>query len=99
MNEKHENGNIYKMNDITYTITYNGSTIEPLCRRMARHSGCYKTYKNGGKWNLVTVYKIVDEFGPASCKIELVELCPCASTLELQRKEWNSQRTVVALIK
>ena len=83
----YKNGKIYQITDISYTLTYYGSTIEPLCKRMARHRSNYKTYKNAGKGDNITVYKIFDEFGIENCKIELVELCPCASKMELERKE------------
>jgi hypothetical protein len=35
----------------------------------------------------VSVYVIFDEFGVENRKIELVELFPCASKMELERKE------------
>ena len=87
MTNKYENGKIYKIIDISYTQTYYGSTIEPLCNRMSKHRSNYRIYKNGGDMNNVTVYKIFDEFGVDNCKIELVELFPCDSKMELERKE------------
>ena len=87
MNNKYENGKIYKITDISYTLTYYGSTTEALCRRMVKHRAAYKAYKNEGKGKHVTAYKLFDEFGLENCKIELVELCPCASKMELERKE------------
>ena len=35
----------------------------------------------------MSVYAIFDEFGVENCSIELVELFPCASKMELERKE------------
>ena len=90
MNNKYENGKIYKITDIAYTLAYYGSTIEPLCKRMGRHRGCYRKYKNKGDGDNITVYKIFDEFGLENCKIELVELCPCASKMELEKKKENT---------
>ena len=87
MNNKYENGKIYKITDISYTLTYYGSTIESLCKRMGRHRWTYHKYKNTGDVSYVSAYKIFDEFGLENCKIEPVELCPCASKMELERKE------------
>ena len=87
MNNKYENGKIYKITDISYTLTYYGSTIETLSQRMGRHRSYYRTYKNKGDGVNISVFKIFDEFGLENCKIELVELCPCASKMELERKE------------
>ena len=36
---------------------------------------------------MITVFNIFDEYGPDNCKIELVELYPCNSKIELERRE------------
>ena len=36
---------------------------------------------------MITVFNIFDEYGPDNCKIELVELYPCNSKMELEKQE------------
>ena len=86
MENKYQNGKIYKVVDNGYNKTYYGSTIEQLCKRIGKHRGHYKEYKKGNE-HRVTVYDIFDEFGVENCKIELVELYPCNSISELKRRE------------
>ena len=92
MTSKYEQGTIYKICDSAYTKCYYGSTIEPLCKRIARHRSMYRKFKSEGG-HKVTVYTLFDEFGIDSCKIELVELFPCASKMELEKKEGEYIRT------
>lgn len=87
MSNKYEQGKIYKVCDIAYTRTYYGSTIEPLCKRMGKYRYKYHKYKRGEGRDNITVFMIFDEFGIENCKIELVEIYPCASKMELMRKE------------
>jgi hypothetical protein len=54
---------------------------------MCNHRYDYQRYKKNGQKGDVGVYKIFDEFGVENCKIELVELFPCASKMELHKKE------------
>ena len=86
MENKYQNGKIYKVVDNGYNKTYYGSTIEQLCKRIGKHRGHYKEYKKGNE-HRVTVYDVFDEFGVENCKIELVELYPCSSITELRRRE------------
>ncbi len=87
MTNKYEQGKIYKVCDVSYTMAYYGSTIVPLCKRMANHRYNYRQYKSNGEGDNLSVFRIFDEFGIDNCKIELVELFPCASKMELERKE------------
>ena len=86
MSNKYEQGKIYKICDIAYSKCYYGSTTDSLCRRMCKHRYGYKRSQNG-EGGIVSVYTIFDEFGVDNCKIELVELLPCASRIELGKKE------------
>ena len=87
MANKYEQGKIYKICDISYSFTYFGSTTEPLSKRMSRHRSDYIRYNNKIRRGHTAVYKIFDEFGVTNCKIELVELFPCNSKIELNKRE------------
>ena len=85
---KYQQGKIYKIVDNAYTKTYYGSTTSTLSTRMGQHRSCYKRWGEGKKgYGYVSSYEIFDEFGIENCKIELVELCPCNSKEELERRE------------
>ena len=86
MSNKYEHGKIYKFCDVAYNLAYYGSTAETLCQRMSRHRSGYRQYKSG-KCEKCTSYDIFDEYGIENCKIELVELYPCASKIELKKRE------------
>ena len=83
---KYHNGKIYKITDVAYTECYIGSTIQPLCNRMADHRSDYKSYKNCRKVYCYS-FMLFDKYGLENCKIELVELFPCQSKAELERRE------------
>ena len=85
MSNKYQNGKIYKIVDNGYNKTYYGSTVETLSNRMSKHRAMYK-YNQKQKHNY-TVFSIFDEYGVENCKIELVELCPCNSKDELEKRE------------
>jgi hypothetical protein len=86
MESKYKNGKIYKITDIAYTKCYYGSTIDKLTNRMHKHRTHYKMFNNN-KTNGLTAFSIFDEFGIENCKIELVELFPCNSKIELEQRE------------
>ena len=97
---KYQNGKIYKITDIAYTECYIGSTVQPLCNRMAEHRKHYHLYKNkSGVETLqyTTSYKLFDTFGIDNCKIELIELWPCMSKEDLRKREghWIKQEACV----
>ena len=46
---KYEYGKIYKITDVAYTEAYVGSTVQPLCNRMAEHRRHYLQYRKGVK--------------------------------------------------
>ena len=80
----YQHGKIYKVVDTGYNLCYYGSTVQPLSKRLCDHK---MSYRCRGKIRSCTIYKIFDEYGVDNCKIELVELYPCNSKEELQRKE------------
>ena len=84
---KYQNGKIYKIIDIAYTKTYYGSTVRPLSLRLAGHRASWKLYQSGKTKKCPTVFHLFNEFGIEHCKIELVEIYPCGSKAELERRE------------
>jgi hypothetical protein len=92
---KYTNGKIYKITDTSYSECYVGSTIETLSRRIARHRYEYKRFINNNRQGgFVRVFKLFDNYGFENCKIELLELCPCNSVMELRRREGHFIRTL-----
>ena len=83
---KYQNGKIYKIVDVGYSKCYIGSTTESLSQRMTRHRAAYLKYLRDGRVKLKSTV-IFDEYSPENCKIELIELYPCDSRMELLRKE------------
>jgi predicted GIY-YIG superfamily endonuclease len=77
-------GLIYKIS--SNGKTYYGSTVLSLKRRMWAHKGNYKQWKNGEGRGCAS-FKLFDEYGFENCQIELVELYPCASSVELLIRE------------
>ena len=83
---EYQNSKVYRICDVAYTKFYYGSTVQPLAMRMGGHRAGYVQYKLGiGR--KMSSYDIFDEFGIHNCKIELVELYPCDSKVELERRE------------
>ena len=75
-------GKIYKIT--SGDLTYIGSTCEPtLAKRLAKHVGDYKQWKNGGRGN-VTSFQLIDT---GNYDITLLELCACGSKDELTARE------------
>ena len=84
---KYHNGKIYKIIDIAYAECYIGSTVQPLCNRMAEHRRHYQQYKRGTKTLEYTSFKLFDKYGVEICKIELVEAYKCETKDELVQRE------------
>jgi hypothetical protein len=79
----YRNGKIYTIRSYQTDRFYIGSTCNSLSKRLHGHRGNYNKYKNG-KQNYMTSYEIMqydDNY------IELLELCPCSSNMELHRRE------------
>lgn len=62
---------------------YIGSTTQTLSKRIGEHRGTYKRYLNG-KFSYITSFKILEQ---GDVYIELLELCPCDSKIELHKRE------------
>ena len=73
--------------DIAYTKFYYGSTYENLQKRFWRHKHIYKDYLQGKNSYIHSICLLFDEFGVDNCKIELVELYPTTSKIELLQRE------------
>ena len=84
---KYEKGKIYLITDVAYTKCYYGSTCEELSNRFWRHKGVYKTFLDGKCSYKHSICQLFDEFGVENCKIELVELFPTQSKIELLQRE------------
>jgi hypothetical protein len=87
MENKYIRGAIYKIVDSGNNKAYYGSTINTLISRFENHKQSYKRWKAGKLKTKTSSFVIFDEFGLDNCKIELVELFPCNSRIELLRKE------------
>ena len=79
----YENGLIYTIRSHQTTDIYIGSTTQPLYKRIHQHKRNFKCWKNG-KYNYVSSYELM-KYGDVY--IELLELCPCDSKMELCRRE------------
>jgi adenylate kinase family enzyme len=84
---KYHNGKIYKITDIAYTECYIGSTVQPLCNRMAEHRKHYQRYNNGKENSHISSYILFDKYGVENCKIELIEEYACQNKAELEKRE------------
>ena len=84
---KYHNGKIYKITDVAYTECYIGSTVQPLCNRMAEHRRHYQQYRRGTKTLEYTSFTLCDKYGVENCKIELVETYKCETKDELAQRE------------
>jgi len=79
----YQNGKIYTIRSHLTDEVYIGSTANCLSKKLNNHISDCKRWK-AGKVPYKTSFKII-EFGDAY--IELLELCPCASKNELNRKQ------------
>lgn len=78
------NGKIYMIWSKSGNLKYYGSTSQSLSARMSGHRKAYKRYKNGKRRKYISSFKVLEN---DDAKIELVELCPCESRSELERRE------------
>ena len=84
MDNRYQRSKIYKIISPHTDLIYIGSTIEPtLSRRLAGHTGAYKSYLVG-KHNYVSSYEILQY---PEYKIVLVESYPCDSKDKLLARE------------
>lgn len=85
-NNKYQRGKIYTIRHPDSEKYYIGSTCEPyLSRRFGKHKIDYKRYLNDKSHN-VSSYRLF-ELGLNECYIELLELYPCNSKEQLNKRE------------
>jgi hypothetical protein len=90
MSSNYQRGKIYSIRSHNSDLIYIGSTTEKnLSRRMALHNLHYKAFKNGSPCKSTAV-KVMD---CGNAYIELVELYPCETRDELNRREGEIIRT------
>jgi len=81
----YKNGQIYRLWSPHTDKIYIGSTCNMLAKRFHEHFNGYKKFLKGTT-NYTSSYKLF-ELGMDDVKIELIELCPCYSRAELNRRE------------
>ena len=79
----YQNGKLYTIRSHQTDKVYVGSTVQELSVRMAGHRSDFKGYTKGGT-NYVTSFELL-KYNDAY--IELIELYPCNSKVELDRGE------------
>ena len=81
------NSKVYKIWSTQGDKIYIGSTTKQyLSQRMDKHRTDYKRWKDG-KCNLITSFRIFDEYGVENCSIELLEAKECKTKDELHQIE------------
>ena len=89
---------IYKIWDNNYTECYVGSTTQELSVRMAEHRAQYKHFSNGTREQpITTACKLFDKYDIKNCRIELEELYPCNSKIELNKREGEHIRNSICV--
>lgn len=84
IDERYQNGKIYKLICKNSDLVYIGSTIRSLKARLTMHKSLYKIYvMNNGKYCSSFVLFDLDE----DVQIELLEEYPCNSKQELLKRE------------
>jgi len=89
-------GKIYSIRSHLTDDVYIGSTIETLSNRLSQHKKYYQKWLITKK-RYTTSYKIIEK--DAKCYIELVELYPCNSKIELHRREGEIIRATTCVNK
>ena len=88
MTDRYANGKIYSIRSPQTDKYYIGSTCLELCKRLYKHRIGYKGYMNG-KGNYMSSFDIIkleDHY------IELIEIFPCTTKAELEKREGELQR-------
>ena len=86
----YENGKIYVLRSNQTDDIYIGSTTQPLYKRIHQHKKCFNRWKNGNR-NYVTSFELIKY---DDVYIELLELCPCSSKIELHKREGEFIRSM-----
>lgn len=84
MSERYQNGKIYKLVSGQTQKVYYGSTCDNLAKRLYRHHDDYNRYSEGKRKWCSTSREILKY---NNAQIVLVELYPCNSKMELERRE------------
>ena len=87
---KYQEGKIYRIKPTVEhpdDDVYYGSTVQKLYNRFGGHKGGYCRKQRGEKVSNMTVFVLFDKYGRQNCMIELIDLFPCQSRQELERKE------------
>jgi hypothetical protein len=90
-------GKIYSIRSYLTDDVYYGSTIETLTNRLAGHKRKYKLWLENKVLTNYSSYRIFEK--DIDAYIELVELYPCNSKIELHRKEGEIIRANVCVNK
>jgi len=90
-------GKIYSIRSHLTDDVYIGSTIQRLSDRLAKHKKFYKQWLITKK-HCYSSFKIIEK-DPENCYIELVELYPCNSKNELERREGEIIRATTCVNK
>ena len=100
IDERYQNGKIYKVVDSENNLCYIGSTKDPLEERFKSHLSKYKRKLEGSE-NIsnYTVFSIFDKYGIENCKIQLVKLFPCANKYFLEDEEGYEQSLTICVNK
>jgi len=91
----YENGKIYVLRSNQTEDIYIGSTTQPLYKRIYQHKIDLKKWKKG-TYNYVTSFELMKY---DDVYIELLELYPCGSKMELCRREGQLQREMKCINK
>ena len=86
---EYQNGKIYQIVDLAYTLCYVGSSCAPLSRIMCWHRANYNGYKAGKRNSRVTSYELFDKAGIENCEIKLLEITPA-----IQRKSYSQEKVI-----
>jgi hypothetical protein len=82
---KYSTGKVYAVRSPNTDQFYIGSTIQPLSKRMVDLRTCYFYFKDNFKYSKLSDINQIFEFGDAY--IELLEVFPCNSKEELDRRQ------------
>jgi hypothetical protein len=97
---KYQNGKIYKLVSPHTNKIYIGSTCKTLNKRLYCHRGHYILWKNNNenKYKYITSYNL---FNLGNVTIELIELYSCNSKVELHSREryWINQNKDIVVNK
>ena len=89
----YKNGKIYTIRSYQTDDIYVGSTLQTLTKRLSKHKDSFKNWNNG-KYHYVSSFELIKY---DDVYIELIELFPCSSKMELNRREGQLIRSMDCL--